>query len=82
MAHKKDRVHLVPVSAKIPASVAAELSRLADAGDRTLSREVRRACETHITESSSSGSRLDRSDPAERREPTSGSLVPAGKGKP
>ena len=62
MGYKHHREHLVPVSAKIPAEVAAELEGLAAEGDRSVSRQIRRAVEDHIE---SSGSRLVRSSPVE-----------------
>jgi hypothetical protein len=41
--HAADREHLVPISAKVPSELADAVSRLADAGDRSVSREVYRA---------------------------------------
>jgi hypothetical protein len=45
-AHRKDHEYLVPLNTKVPARVAAETERLADVGDRSRSREIRRALES------------------------------------
>jgi Ribbon-helix-helix protein, copG family len=39
---------LVQVGARIPAELAAEVARLADQGDRSISREIRRALQRHV----------------------------------
>jgi predicted transcriptional regulator len=49
--HRGDREYLVPITAKVPAELAAAVAQLADAGDRTVSREVRRALLAHIERS-------------------------------
>jgi hypothetical protein len=38
----------VTVAARVPPALAQEIARLADAGDRTLSREVARAIQEHV----------------------------------
>lgn len=45
------REHLVPISAKVPSALADAVSHLADAGDRTVSREVARAIRAHVESS-------------------------------
>jgi hypothetical protein len=45
------REHLVPISAKVTSELADAVSQLADAGDRTISREVARAIRAHVESS-------------------------------
>jgi hypothetical protein len=43
-----NREYLVPISAKVELELAEQLMQMADDGDRTLSREIRRALIEHI----------------------------------
>jgi hypothetical protein len=63
-AHQQHHERLVPISAKVPRRVADEVSGLADLGDRSLSREIRRAVEAHVD--SGGRSLVARPEPAER----------------
>jgi hypothetical protein len=49
-----DREYLVPISAKVELELAEQLMQMADDGDRTLSREIRRALIEHIEKASES----------------------------
>jgi hypothetical protein len=69
-AHQKDHEYLVPLSTKVPARVAAEIERLADLGDRSRSREVRKALEAHIESGGSPSSHR----PSPERSESSGSV--------
>jgi hypothetical protein len=46
---------LVPVAAKVPVALADAITQLADAGDRTVSREIRRAIAAHVRQSEEEG---------------------------
>jgi hypothetical protein len=48
---------LVPLSTKVELELAEQLMRMADDGDRTLSREIRRALIEHIAKAGSSADR-------------------------
>jgi hypothetical protein len=63
--HAGDREHLVPISAKVPSELADAVSRLADAGDRSVSREVYRALRSHVERSGGSLAAQTRPSPAE-----------------
>jgi predicted transcriptional regulator len=67
--HAADREHLVPISAKVPSELADAVSRLADAGDRSVSREVYRALRSHVERSGGSLAAQTRPNPAERGTP-------------
>ena len=43
---------MIPVAAKIPAELAEAVARLADAGDRSMSGEIRRALREHVAKDS------------------------------
>jgi hypothetical protein len=47
-AHNVGEAVRVTVSARVPPALAREIARLADAGDRTVSREVARAIQKHV----------------------------------
>jgi hypothetical protein len=53
-----DREYLVPISAKVELELAEKLMRLADDGDRTLSREIRRALLEYIAKPSQAGGKV------------------------
>jgi hypothetical protein len=51
MRNRAHPEYLVPVAAKVPSKLAQAVRDLVDAGDRSVSREVRRALETHVASS-------------------------------
>jgi hypothetical protein len=58
---------LVQIGAKVPAELATALAELANAGDRSVSREIRRAVREHVDRSGGSSSSPHRpTNPAER----------------
>jgi hypothetical protein len=73
--HAANQEHLVPISAKVPSELADAVSRLADAGDRSVSREVARAIREHVNRSGepffsrSPESRVERRAPEEKKTP-------------
>jgi hypothetical protein len=56
--------NMIPVAAKIPADLAEAVARLADAGDRSMSGEIRRAIREHVDRSGASRSSLAPDVPA------------------
>src|SRR5512133_2027095 len=45
---QRNRERLVTIGARVPAALAEAVAELADAGDRSLSREIRRAVQEHV----------------------------------
>jgi hypothetical protein len=70
--------NLVPVAAKIPPELAAALAGMADAGDRSVSGEIRRAIREHVDRSDVGYARTL----AERRAPGDLLSVPAVEAPP
>jgi hypothetical protein len=86
--HPRNRVNprLVYVGAKVPAEDAEAIAQLADEGDRTVRREIRRAIREHLERSEAAGgtsssppsvSPVERSGP-EEASPAVDPLQPAG----
>jgi hypothetical protein len=78
--------YLVQIGAKVPYEVADAIRNLADAGDRSISREIRRAVEAHLERSGELSSSRSPVPRTERREThnlrgQSSSPAPAGQGR-
>jgi hypothetical protein len=75
--------NLVPVAAKVPPDLAKAVARMADASDRSVSGEIRRAIRAHVAQSDLGASSQER---AERGGPGSSPAVeppqPARKEQP
>jgi hypothetical protein len=60
---------LVQVGSRLEPELAAAVAELADAGDRSVSREIRRAIREHVQRSEAPGAPPSPAVPAERRRP-------------